>query len=315
MSAPPPVPQPLTPPPVTPAPVTPPPPLSAPAPASAAPHNRPVSPPPPPPPGITPIAEPRAPLPTRTRRQANDQVRVPLPRPTLEGSPPGSRANWPTSAAGDDWASPPPSSGGREPYANGATPTSVTPPWRADDLKPPEPPALRLVEPTLPEELRDDLGFPPRSDSRPLRLVEPSRNGVPRSAPPVSADDDNTLLIFEQTRSAWFSQDDEASWGSAMDLGWQAAEQAARPTVGDRTDAGLPRRVPHANLVPGAPPRRDDRPLRVVRDPASIAEHTSGYFSGWRRGQEVGGYPLGGSQRRPSAGAWEFHRDEDRLSG
>ena len=173
---------------------------------------------------------------------------------------------------------------------------------------------LRLVEPTLPEELRDDLGYMMSRADSPLRLVEPSRNGAPRSAPPVSADDDNTLLIFEQTRSAWFSQDNEAIWGSAMDIGWQAAEQAARPTVGDRTDAGLPRRVPHANLVPGAPPRRDDRPLRVVRDAASIAENTSGYFSGWRRGQEVGGYPLGGPQRRPSSGAWEFHRDEDRLS-
>jgi hypothetical protein len=197
----------------------------------------------------------------------------------------------------------------------------VTPPWQADDLRPPEPPdvsdspALRLVEPTLPDELWGDLGYPSlRSEPPPLRLVDKSPNGIPYSAPPVSADDDDTLLIFAQTRSAWFTQDDEASWNSAMDLGWQAAEQAARPTVGDRTGAGLPRRVPHANLVPGAPPRRDDRPLRVVRDAASIAEHTSGYFNGWRRGQEVGGYPLGGRQRRPSDGAWEFHRDEDRMS-
>jgi hypothetical protein len=172
---------------------------------------------------------------------------------------------------------------------------------------------LRLVEPSLPEELRADLDFLAGSESPPLHLVDSHRNGIPRSAPPVSADDDDTLLIFEQTRSAWFTEDEEAIWGSAMDIGWQAAEQAAHPTVGDRTEAGLPRRVPHANLVPGAPPRRDDRPLRVVRNAASIAEHTNGYFSGWRRGQEVGGYPLGGRQRE-SSGAWEFHRDEDRLS-
>jgi hypothetical protein len=175
---------------------------------------------------------------------------------------------------------------------------------------------LRLVEPTLPEELRDEFGYSPaRSDPPPLRLVGIGGNGAPRSVPPVSADDDDDLLIFAQTRSAWFDQDPVESWESEMDAGWRAAEQAAQPRVGERTGAGLPRRVPHANLVPGAPPRRDERPLRVVRDPASIAAHTSGYFSGWRRGQEVGGYPLGGRPGRQAAGAWEFHRDEDRLSG
>jgi hypothetical protein len=176
---------------------------------------------------------------------------------------------------------------------------------------------LRLVEPTLPEELRDDLGFGSSyPEPPPLRLVDPpGGSGIPRSAPPVSADDDDTLLIFAQTRSAWFDQEPSGStWTSAMDIGWHAAEQAAQPTVGDHTGAGLPRRVPHANLVPGAPPKLADRPLRVVRDPASIAAHTSGYFSGWRRGQEVGGFPLGSRQSRRAAGAWEFHRDEDRLS-
>jgi hypothetical protein len=467
MMSPPPPPQPMMSPPAAPHPTSPPPVAPAPLspPVRTAPANRPVSPPPPPPPGITPITETRAPLPTRTPGHSVDQVRVPVPRPTLEGPPRGSRSDWPTRSpdapteiaangpARDDWTAPQPpplpSRAGREPAPNGAPrPTSVIPPWRSDDLKPPEPPTLRLVEPTLPDELRDDLGYsssrsdpsrsdplrsdplrsdpsrsdplrsdplrsdplrsdplrsepsrsgpsrsepsrsepsrsepsrsdplrsdplgsdsyrsdqyrsdqyrsdqyrsdpypsdqyrsdaptsrldsfrsdqfrsdfrsdPLRSDSRPLRLVEPSRNGVPLSVPPVSADDDDTLLIFAETRSAWFDKNDEATWGSAMDLGWRAAEQASRPTVGDRTDAGLPRRVPHANLVPGAPPRRDDRPLRVVRDAASIAENTNGYFSGWRRGQEVGGYPLGGRQRQqPSGGAWEFHRDEDRLSG
>jgi hypothetical protein len=196
-------------------------------------------------------------------------------------------------------------------------------PGTSDSSLPPanpgEPPMLRLVEPTLPEELRGELGYASSgngADSPPLRLVENAGvNGAPRSVPPVSADDDDNLLIFAQTRSAWFDQDPAASWTSAMDLGWQAAEQASQPTIGERTGAGLPRRVPHANLVPGAPPRREERPLRVVRDPASIAAHTSGYFSGWRKGQEIGGFPLGNRPARRAAGAWEFHRDEDRLSG
>jgi hypothetical protein len=183
-------------------------------------------------------------------------------------------------------------------------------------LLPPEPPVLRLVEPTLPDELRDDLGYSARPEPPPLRLVEPPDNGIPRSAPPVSADDDDTLLIFAQTRSAWFSgeENNEIDWRSPLDDGWRAAEQASRePTVGERTGAGLPRRVPRANLVPGSATTDNDRPLRVVRDPASIAAHTSGYFNGWRRGQEVGGYPLGGRQQ--AAGAWDFTREDERLSG
>ena len=194
-----------------------------------------------------------------------------------------------------------------------ARPASVTPPWLADDLRPPEPPSLRLVEPTLPEELRQEFGGPAPSGP-PLRLVGPP--GIPQSVPPVDAgDDDCDLLIFAQARSAWFSGERESGpWASPMDDGWRAAEQAAHPAVDEVTGSGLPRRVPHANLVPGAPPRDSDRPLRVVRDPSSIAAHTSGYFNGWRRGQEVGGYPLGNRVGQNAAGAWEFARD-DRLSG
>ncbi|HEU4421400.1 MAG TPA: transposase, partial [Pilimelia sp.] len=71
-----------------------------------------------------------------------------------------------------------------------------------------------------------------------------------------------------------------------------------------------PRRVPQANLVPGSP-LREDRPLRIVRDAASIAAHTTGYFRGWRRGQEIGGYAVGGRPGRESAGGWDFTRDHE----
>jgi hypothetical protein len=311
---------------------------SAPPPAqvSGVPANsRPVSAPPPPPPGITPIDHPRPPAPPGGRA---DQVRVPAPRPSPDRPPSGS--GWSSEPPVGDWPAAFPS---RQPRAgradrstaNGAVPTTgsggradprpergperrtgaVVPPWRDEALRPPEPPVLRLVEPGPPEQFRDGAGYSGRPESAPLRLVEPNGIGVPRSVPPVSADDDDSLLIFAATRSAWFDRDDDASWNSAMDLGWEAAGMAANPTVGDRTGAGLPRRVPHANLVPGAPPKASNRPLRVVRDPATIAAHTSGYFDGWRRGQEVGGYPVGTRQGRRAAGAWEFRRDDDRMSG
>ena len=122
---------------------------------------------------------------------------------------------------------------------------------------------------------------------------------------------DGDLLIFAAMRSAWFDGHPESeveTWSSSADTGWRAAEQAARPAVGAETHAGLPKRVPQANLVPGSP-LRDERPLRIIRDAASIAAHTTGYFRGWRRGQEIGGYALGGRPGRESAGGWDFTRD------
>jgi hypothetical protein len=218
----------------------------------------------------------------------------------------------------------------------------VTPPWLADDL-PPEPPMLRLVEPPplADRALREGLN-PPQDqhlETPPLRLVDreqAARNGraaarTERSAehrpsppvehrpppmehrpPPVADEGDGDLLIFAQAKSAWFvghaEEESDLDWSTTADTGWQAAEQAARPAVGAETNAGLPKRVPQANLVPGSP-LREERPLRIVRDAASLAENTTGYFRGWRRGQEIGGFAVGGRPGREAAGGWDFSRD------
>jgi hypothetical protein len=170
----------------------------------------------------------------------------------------------------------------------------------------------------------DPLGAGPldRPEPPPLRLVEGEngrtggrrRGGDEIPAAPVSEEGDGDLLIFAEARSAWFlghdEKDAEIEWASPSDEGWRAAEQAAQPKVGEETRAGLPKRVPQANLVPGSP-LREERPLRIVRDPASIAAHTTGYFRGWRRGQEIGGYAVGGRPGRESAGGWDFSRESD----
>ena len=44
----------------------------------------------------------------------------------------------------------------------------------------------------------------------------------------------------------------QSSWTSPADEGWRAARALAAPAAGDTTQAGLPRRVPRANLVPGS---------------------------------------------------------------
>ncbi|GFJ80528.1 transposase [Phytohabitans houttuyneae] len=203
----------------------------------------------------------------------------------------------------------------------------VTPPWQADDL-PQEPPMLRLVEPPpLSDRALDDrpLSGMTALDTPSLRLVDAeasdrgartarSRRAVERSAVPVAEEGDGDLLIFAETRSAWFvghpEDENKLDWTSSADTGWRAASQAATPSVGAETTSGLPRRVPQANLVPGsALPPREERPLRIVRDAQSIAAHTTGYFRGWRRGQEIGGYAVGGRPGRESAGGWDFSRD------
>jgi hypothetical protein len=43
-----------------------------------------------------------------------------------------------------------------------------------------------------------------------------------------------------------------ATWTSPSDEGWRAAEAVSAPSSGGLTSAGLPKRVPKANLVPGA---------------------------------------------------------------
>jgi signal transduction histidine kinase len=74
---------------------------------------------------------------------------------------------------------------------------------------------------------------------------------------------DQQLPIFDSLESDWFRRSGkslsstaasaaEQSWSSPADEGWRAARVAASPAAGENTTAGLPKRVPRANLVPGS---------------------------------------------------------------
>ncbi|WP_133884433.1 hypothetical protein [Glycomyces sp. NRRL B-16210] len=106
------------------------------------------------------------------------------------------------------------------------------------------------------------------------------------------ANDDDGLLIFGQARSAWFkrpeSEEPETeSWNLPGDDGWRTARTATETPATEEpvTPAGLPRRKPQANLVPGAvvsdEHTRFDEP--IDRDPELLAQNTAGYFKGWGR--------------------------------
>jgi signal transduction histidine kinase len=92
-----------------------------------------------------------------------------------------------------------------------------------------------------------------------------SRSGV--VVPPADSvgGGEHRLPIFEAVESDWFrrgrqsvgrpsAQEEPVSngWSSPADEGWRAAEVVHAPSSGGVTPAGLPKRVPQANLVPGA---------------------------------------------------------------
>jgi len=140
-----------------------------------------------------------------------------------------------------------------------------------------------------------------------LPLTEPS-NPEPGEATP----------IFQEMRSAWFRQwpgtlgtdaqlgnadgstpspapEVPADFGSSADEGWQAVEQLRTPVEAGTTVAGLPRRRPRANLVPGATSRATADTVassggRVnnvtpLRDAERVRGNLSSYQRGTRRGR------------------------------
>ena len=81
--------------------------------------------------------------------------------------------------------------------------------------------------------------------------------------PSVGAATDQRLPIFDSLESDWFRRSGKPlssaaapaagqTWNSPADEGYRAARIVASPEAGETTTAGLPKRVPRANLVPGS---------------------------------------------------------------
>ena len=75
----------------------------------------------------------------------------------------------------------------------------------------------------------------------------------------------------------------EPTWRTAADDGWTAASQAADPQVDGTTSAGLPRRVPMAQLVPGGVDKNTATTNR--RSPEQVRGLLSAYHRGVQRGR------------------------------
>jgi signal transduction histidine kinase len=120
----------------------------------------------------------------------------------------------------------------------------------------------------------------------------------------------NRLPIFEAVESDWFRrgrsglggwpgpQDGgsspsgatpipEVSWSTPSDQGWEAAAAVASPSTGGTTGAGLPKRVPQANLVPGAAGASDHAapPPAPTRSAATTRDRFASFQRGSREGR------------------------------
>jgi signal transduction histidine kinase len=142
-----------------------------------------------------------------------------------------------------------------------------------------------------------------------LRLRPLAQDQAPALGPEASPADERRLPIYEAVESDWFANRHkqsggtvaaEDSWVSPVDEGWHAAQAVIAPSSSSVTTAGLPVRVPRANLVPGA--ASGSQP--AAPGPARSATAARDRLAGLQRGAVEG---------RAAAGA-AHPRDQDMTS-
>jgi hypothetical protein len=147
---------------------------------------------------------------------------------------------------------------------------------------------------------------------------ETGGSGAGPAAPPDDAlAEAHRLPIFEAVESDWFRRGRQAvgrtpsapeteeegnGWATPPDAGWAAAEVVSAPTSGGVTSAGLPKRVPQANLVPGAATGAEAEPTVPARSAAATRDR----FASFQRGAKEG---------RAAASAAGSSDGEDESSG
>ncbi len=125
----------------------------------------------------------------------------------------------------------------------------------------------------------------PGDGASPVEVIVPPAEDLARTGGPP---------IYDEVESVWFRSGRQAPgspsrtaaaesrWSSPADEGWQAAQTVDSPASGGPTAAGLPRRLPNANLVPGSipskPPATPNRSAAAARD----------RFAGLQRGVSEG---------------------------
>lgn len=136
---------------------------------------------------------------------------------------------------------------------------------------------------------------PEKSFAEPAVVIPPAEDSSER----------RRLPIFDAVESNWFRGGREAGsssglsamgtgpnrWSSPADEGWNAAETVDSPAAGAPTAAGLPRRLPNANLVPGAIPSTSTETVVPNRSPAAARDRLAGFQRGISEARAAVGEP------------------------
>jgi signal transduction histidine kinase len=135
----------------------------------------------------------------------------------------------------------------------------------------------------------------PVGTAAPLNQETSSADGSVIVPPAEGLAEPRRLPIFDSVESHWFrggrqvpgSSGGNAAagsrWSSPADEGWHAAETVDSPSSSGSTAAGLPRRQPSANLVPGAIP--STQPVVPTRSAAAARDRLAGFQQGVSQGR------------------------------
>ncbi len=126
-----------------------------------------------------------------------------------------------------------------------------------------------------------------------IRPRPPAQDQAPAPGPQASPADERRLPIYEAVESDWFSRREqfggtaaaEDGWEPRVDEGWRAAEAVIAPSSSGVTTAGLPVRMPRANLVPGAISGPQPTAPRSARSATAARDRLAGFQRGASEGR------------------------------
>lgn len=253
---------------------------------------------------------------------AHPQVPAPSARPT---APPPASAEVPKPAAPPTWppvapssSTPPPGDGVRPTPAAPATPPAPQP------YTPPQQPTVPVADQTMELPIFNELEsvwFRTRrrasGSSAASTVSTPGTSGPAddsekdRSTPVNAASTttgnttmgDNAPATSSDTPSVAGQVDEDsrdAGWRTAADEGWRAASSLNEVQVTEVTPAGLPKRRPMAQLVPGGVAEKSAAATTAQRrTPEAVRGLLSAYHRGVQRGRKQ--HTEGGGANPPSA--------------
>jgi len=170
----------------------------------------------------------------------------------------------------------------RQPMSSATAPGQPPRHARAAD---PQRPALRLrpvraARPPAAAPTEPPWAEPPPA-GHPAGASVPAGALVPAASPVEDSADERRLPIYEAVESDWFGNHRTPP----SDRGWEAARTVLTPSSNGVTTAGLPVRVPRANLVPGtigSPPSDAPGPARSA---ATARDRLAGFQRGASQGR------------------------------